>query len=105
MKSVSSVMIRLIQCLGIGSLTGAIPAALQNAFSTLRGGPPQPAHASTDIWSSDVEPLPPPMGPTVCKPHRAADPLGIGEFVVGGIGIGLQHAGVAPQQRDRVLAA
>jgi hypothetical protein len=44
-------MVRLVQCLGIGSLTGATPAALQNAFSTLRGGPPQPAHASTDIWS------------------------------------------------------
>src|SRR5919112_1903430 len=49
--AITSVMVRLVQCLGIGSLTRATPAALQNALSTLRGGPPQPAHASTDIWS------------------------------------------------------
>jgi hypothetical protein len=57
----------------------------------------------------DLEPLPSPMRPTLCQGDRAADPLGIGEFAVGGprvraargprtgAGIGLQHAGIIPE--------
>jgi hypothetical protein len=55
--------------------------------------------------SGDIEPLPPPMCPTERQRHRAAGALGIGEAAVGGIPVGLQDAGIALEQRRRVLAA
>ena len=53
----------------------------------------------------EVEELPAPMCPTEGERRRSAGALRIGKGAIAGIAVGLQHAGIALQQRRGVIAA